>query len=92
MLGKVPQNIVVNQLCSFLLKTKIRKYRSDCSNASVQTYAYDIMAKGNSDWLRQVADDFILDSYFDDIVEDPGVLTGRLNNKQEQAHLKKLPH
>lgn len=70
----------------------VRAYCLDCNNASVQTYRYDIMAKGNSNWLKQVADDFILNSYFNDIIENPAVLNSLLKDKHKWAFLKKLSH
>lgn len=62
-------------------------YCLDCNNASMQTYRYDIMVKGNSNWLRQVADDFILNSYFNDIIKNPGVLNSLLKDKHKRAFL-----
>lgn len=55
--------------------------------ASMQTYRYDIMAKGYFNWLRQVADDFIPNSYFSDIIENPGVLYRLLQDKHKRAFL-----
>lgn len=65
----------------------VRAYCLDCNNASVQTYRYDIMTKGDSNWLRQVADDFILNSYFNDIIENPAVLNSLLKDKHKRAFL-----
>lgn len=54
---------------------------------SVQTYRHDIMAKGNLNWLRQVADDLILDGYFNDVIKNPEVLATLLKDKRKQAFL-----
>lgn len=62
-------------------------YCFDCNKASMQTYRYDIMAKGYFNWLRQVADDFIPNSYFSDIIENPGILNRLLQDKHKRAFL-----
>lgn len=80
-------------MLKFTFKLRFQKlhctgiYSEDCNMMSVQTYRYDIMAKGNLNWLRQVADDFILDSYFNDVIKNPEVLATLLKDKQKQAFL-----
>lgn len=55
----------------------------------MQTYRYDIMAKGDSDWLRQVADDIVLNSYFNHIIQNPAVVNSLLKDKHKPALLSK---
>lgn len=49
------------------------------------TYSYDIMAKANPDWLRQVTDDLILNGYFNNIIKNPEVLGTVLKDKQMRS-------